>query len=280
MSSGSDEAAPPDDPRYLRLKAERDELIQRIALLEGRPRARDGSSPDPASPEQPLSHELTALVSETIPALREALPAGTTINAARLIESFTTLILLMRMLETTILTQIGALSRYNPRILEMYENLDRQKLLDIDAMIVRALTASSPRAPLLRKYCELVLRWASAILAGSHGTILDVGNSLRDALNYEKWPVTKGGFFKTEESIYWSYFREQLRPNLPLSFEDEVKRKCGHNTFEAYTALRISLGDAGRPASGTGAAPFAAPLWDGGKAGGAAPLGDSRATGE
>jgi hypothetical protein len=272
MCSRPDESAVPDDPRYARLRAERDELAARVAALERRLDERGGM-------DEALPPGLAAALCEAIPALRQELAPDGTVSAARLIDCFATLVQLMRMFDQTVLAQIGALSKYNPRILEMYENLDRQKLLDVDAMIVRALTATSPRGPLLRKYCELILRWASAILAGSHGTILDVGNSLRDALNFEKWPVGKGGFFKGEESIYWSYFKEQVRPNLPLSFEDEVKRKCGHSTFEAYTALRIAL-VAADPPSNESAAP-AAQTREAGRAGvGAAPGAAPPATGE
>jgi hypothetical protein len=210
------------------------------------------SSEAPSAGDAPLPPHVAKQLCELIPALAGVLPADACISTARLAECFGALVGLMRMLDRTVLAQLAALGKYNARIREMSENLDKQHLLDIDSILCKSFAPGTPKTldtppprqgqvVLLRNYCDLLLRWVSAVLVGTQGTILDVSHRLSDALNWEKWNVPKGGFFKSEESIYWSFYKEHVKPNLPLEFEDQVKRVCGDKIFEAYGAIRGRL---------------------------------------
>ncbi|HEY3242516.1 MAG TPA: hypothetical protein VGM03_04115 [Phycisphaerae bacterium] len=251
MDSDSDR---PENRELVRVRTERDELVARVLALEARLRqfesaerppsgvprveGRPGSS---AGPDVPLPPEAAKQVFELLPALGSILPADAPLSALRLTECFGALVGLMRMLDRTVLAQLAALGKYNARIHEMAENLDKQHLLDVDSILCKSFAPVTPKAVLLRNYCDLLLRWISAILVGTQGTILDVNHRLSDALNWEKWTVPRGGFFKSEDSIYWAFYKEHVKPNLPLEFEEQVKRVCGDKIFEAYGAIRGRL---------------------------------------
>src|SRR5262245_40455540 len=66
---------------------------------------------------------------------------------------------LLRVLDRTVLAHAAAVSKSDPRLKELVENLEREGLLDVDRALGKALPTDARKAAPLTGYCGLLLRW-------------------------------------------------------------------------------------------------------------------------
>ncbi len=147
----------------------------------------------------------------------------------------------IRRIEQTVFSQLECLGKTDPAIRNLAENLKRQGLLDIDAILPGALQGDPAHLGRLKNHADLLIRWLSAILAGAQSALLAAPEELSAALNPSNWVVEKKRW-SSEPSAYWNHYQYAVRPELPLAVGDRLRSLAGQKTIEAYSIL----GDEGR----------------------------------
>ncbi len=154
----------------------------------------------------------------------------------KIAESLELLIGLLERIEQMLHSQLEVLAKNHAPIRPLAENLKNQALLDIKRTLQTVLGADNKRMNRLANYCDLMMRWWSAVLAGVQTTVMEVPNELTEALNPAAWELEKKRW-SAREQAYWDHFRHVIRHELPLKLGDKLKRIQAEKTLAAYSVL-------------------------------------------